>query len=901
MSIKFSQFTNVSSISSSGYIVGYDGSNNVRIKTSTSDSLFAFTGGSLQFSKLTNAMVPTNTIGLNKLVNLAGLSVLGNATNASAAMAAITAANDNEVLLRSGTSLVFSKIGTDNINNAAVTFAKMQDITPQRFVGRNSFPAGPAEEVNISQALEWLSSTANTIPYRNGSAWNALTAGTNGYVLRLSGGALGFGQIDYTSVSFNATQRVLGRNSSGAGTAEELTIAQVLDWLSSTANTIAYRNNTTWTTLTAGSNAQVLRLSGGSLGFGQIDYASISFGATQRVLGRKTAGAGTSEEITASDILDFIGSTQGQVLYRGASGWTVLGPGTSGQYLKTLGAGADPSWDTVPSISDGDKGDITVSLGGTLWTIDNGVVTYAKIQNVSSTSRVLGRKTSGAGTVEELTTSELLDFLGNTQGQVLYRGASGWSVLSPGTSGQFLKTGGAGADPSWDTVPNTTDGDKGDITVTGGGTIWTIDNGVVTYPKMQNVSATSRILGRKTAGAGTVEELTTSELLDFVGSTRGQILYRGASGWVALGPGTSGQILQTNGAGADPSWVNTSGGGTIGGSTGATDNSLLRADGTGGSTLQNSDITIDDATTTTQANVTIANTHSGQTNSSLVLSPKGTGAFIVGPKPNGASSGGNSRGTSSIDLQVTRTAATQVASGNYSVIVGGENNTASALHSVVGGQNNTVSAQKSAAFGASNLVSKRGSFSAGENNTASGDNSAVFGSEVNSPANYGFSYGFRASATLHGQFSGAGGRFATVGDCQRSIINAFRAITGTSATGLTLDGGGTTMGLPATNSIWGFTVHLVAVCTTTGGSITANDAFFGVYRGSIKRVGATASLVGTIDTVATKSDGGFVANAPTVDITASGTTLDMKWTTNGGNASTVVRVNARLDLVEIGW
>lgn len=54
-------------------------------------------------------------------------------------------------------------------------------------------------------------------------------------------------------------------------------------------------------------------------------------------------------------------------------------------------------------ISDGDKGDITVSSSGETWTIDTGVVTYAKIQDVSATNKILGRVSSGAGDIEEIT------------------------------------------------------------------------------------------------------------------------------------------------------------------------------------------------------------------------------------------------------------------------------------------------------------------------------------------------------------------------------------------------------------------------------------------------------------------------------------------------------------------
>ena len=106
-----------------------------------------------------------------------------------------------------------------------------------------------------------------------------------------------------------------------------------------------------------------------------------------------------------------------------------------------------------------------------------------------------------------------------------------------------------------------TDGDKGDITVSASGATWTIDNGAITLAKQANL-ATQRVIARNTAGAGVPEEVSLSQLLDWGSSTRGSILFRGASGWVALSPGTAGQVLQTGGAGADPSWLTAPGGGT---------------------------------------------------------------------------------------------------------------------------------------------------------------------------------------------------------------------------------------------------------------------------------------------------------------------------------------------------
>lgn len=58
--------------------------------------------------------------------------------------------------------------------------------------------------------------------------------------------------------------------------------------------------------------------------------------------------------------------------------------------------------DAGGELSDGDRGDITVSASGATWTIDNDVVTNAKLADMA-TATIKGRNTAGTGDPEDLT------------------------------------------------------------------------------------------------------------------------------------------------------------------------------------------------------------------------------------------------------------------------------------------------------------------------------------------------------------------------------------------------------------------------------------------------------------------------------------------------------------------
>jgi hypothetical protein len=85
---------------------------------------------------------------------------------------------------------------------------------------------------------------------------------------------------------------------------------------------------------------------------------------------------------------------------------------TAGNGIAITDAGAGST--VTVALSDGDKGDISVSGSGATLSIDNNAVTYAKMQDVSAASKLLGRGDSSAGDPQEITIGSGLTMTGTT-------------------------------------------------------------------------------------------------------------------------------------------------------------------------------------------------------------------------------------------------------------------------------------------------------------------------------------------------------------------------------------------------------------------------------------------------------------------------------------------------------
>lgn len=143
--------------------------------------------------------------------------------------------------------------------------------------------------------------------------------------------------------------------------------------------------------------------------------------------------------------------------------------------------------------------------------------------------------------------------LGSGVGSLIVRGASGWTALSTATAGQVLVSQ-SGAPPAFQT-----------------------QLALANFPNIGASTLLANVAGSPNIPAAVALGGVGGILDLLLGTTAGALLIRDPSlGWTILAPGTIGQVLASNGAGANPSYQSVSGTGTVtsvqvsGGTTGLT-------------------------------------------------------------------------------------------------------------------------------------------------------------------------------------------------------------------------------------------------------------------------------------------------------------------------------------------
>jgi hypothetical protein len=325
---------------------------------------------------------------------------------------------------------VFVEIGTVNgaagftcTNSAAVTVGTTA-ISFTQFSGAGEITVTP----ELTKTGNQLSVTTNGITYAlfqqvaasslvgnaTGSLANA-TGITLGATLAFSGSALQTAAIsgDVTS-SANSFATTLAANIvSAAKFRQSMAFSVVGNAGSSTANVADIST-------TSGSDA-VLRESGGALGFGTVATGGLANNAVTYAKFQQVAASSLVGNATGS-LANATGITLGATL------------AFSGAALQTVAL----------------SGDVTASANSFVTTIAASAVSNSKMANMAD-GTIKSNISGGTSAPSDNTLSAILDTLANTQGAILYRGASTWTALGPGTAGQILQTQGASANPIWAT------------------------------------------------------------------------------------------------------------------------------------------------------------------------------------------------------------------------------------------------------------------------------------------------------------------------------------------------------------------------------------------------------------------------------------------------------------------
>ena len=223
----------------------------------------------------------------------------------------------------------------------------------------------------------------------------------------------------------------------------------------------------------------------------------------------------------------------------------VSGTGSAGQIMVSGGTGVLPSWQTASSavgqaLTRVDDTNVTLTLGG------------------APTSALLSATSITAGWAGQLSTARGGTGLASLTAYAVLTGGTTptgnlQQVSGVGTTGQALLSNGAAALPTWQSLPSAvgtalTRVDDTNVTLTLGGS--------PTTALLSSTSITAGWTGQLSIGRGGTGQATAEAAFNALAptTTRGDLIFRNATTNTRLAASTSGYLLQTNGAGTDPTW-----------------------------------------------------------------------------------------------------------------------------------------------------------------------------------------------------------------------------------------------------------------------------------------------------------------------------------------------------------
>lgn len=463
-----------------------------KIQTETASTLLGNpTGGSATISEI--------TLG-------ATLAFVGSALRTGAISGAVTSAANSFV-----TTLNTDVVGTANIIDGAVTYAKIQNVAATSLLGNPTGGSTVVSEVTLGATLAFSGSVIQTNPLTGD-----VTTATNSFVTTIADNAITTVKINAAAVTYAKIQAIgatsiLGNATGAPATVAELTLGATLAFSGSSIRTTAFTGDVTSsansfaTTIangvvtyakmqTASANTLLGNSSGITGAIGEITLgATLSFSAsvlrTNAITGDVTAAANSFVTTIASNAITTGKIANGAVTYakiQDVAAISLLGnPTGSSASTSEISLGTTLAFVSSQIRTTALTGDVTSSANSFATTIANGVVTYAKIQNVGASS-LIGNPTGGSTVASEITLGATLAFSGTAIQTVAHTG----DVTSAANSFAL-------------TIANNA------ITTA------KINNSAVTYAKIQNVAATS-LLGNPTGGSTVTSEITVGATLAFV-------------------------------------------------------------------------------------------------------------------------------------------------------------------------------------------------------------------------------------------------------------------------------------------------------------------------------------------------------------------------------------------------